>query len=135
MSKKMRKYLLAMGIILLIGAVGAFVWIRWAKPTRIAFANYPEYMLAPMLDQEINPAIEVTSLKWTEKSGNELKNFDFVLFFGMGLNFTEQQQEILKNLKTKFWQKKFRNLISLLVDTHIQNLTSQLFMEIHISYL
>ena len=46
----MRKYLLAAGIILLIGAVGTFIWIRWAKPTRIAFANYPEYMLAPMLD-------------------------------------------------------------------------------------
>ena len=96
----MRKYLLAAGIILLIAAAGTFIWIRWAKPTRIAFANYPEYMLAPMLDQKINPAIEVTSLKWTEKSGNELKDFDFVLFFGMGLNFTEQQQEILKNLKT-----------------------------------
>ena len=85
---------------LVLAALAAVVWHRWASRTRIAFVNYPEYILAPLLDQEINPAIEVVPLKWSEKSGAELKDFDFVIFFGMGLNFTAEQQEILKTLKT-----------------------------------
>ena len=33
------------------------------------FVNYPEYILAPLLDQEINPAIRADAVKWTETSG------------------------------------------------------------------
>ena len=51
--------------------------------------NYPDYILAPLLDQEINPAIRVDALKWTEKSGEELKNYDFILFFGIGYGNVE----------------------------------------------
>jgi len=99
MKKRLRLILAAAGIWILATAAGA-VWHFKASPTRIAFANYPEYILAPMLDQEIDPSIEVVPLAWTEKSGPELKKFDFVLFFGMGLNFTEEQQKILAELKT-----------------------------------
>jgi len=80
-------------------AAGLLIWHGWAKPTRIALVNYPEYILAPLLDQEINPSIDAEPLAWTEKSGPELRNFDFVLFFGMGLNFTEQQRKILQNMR------------------------------------
>ena len=99
MKSKFHSLLIAGSVTLLVVA-GYSIWHIWAKPTRIAFANYPEYILAPMLDQEINPMIEAVPLQWTEKSGPELKNYDFVIFFGMGLNFTEPQQEILKKLKT-----------------------------------
>ena len=82
---------------LLLAAV--FVYEKLVAPTRVALVNYPEYILAPLLDQEINPAIEVTALEWTEQSGEDLKNYDAVIFFGMGLHFTERQNEILSNLK------------------------------------
>lgn len=61
--------------------------------------NYPEYLLAPLMNQELNPAIEATPLRWTETSGEELKNYDMIIFFGMGLNFTEKQQQLLAALK------------------------------------
>ena len=99
MKSKLHSLLIA-GSITLLAAAGYSVWHFLAKPTRIAFVNYPEYILAPLLDQEINPAIEVKSLPWKEKSGPELGKYDFVIFFGMGLNFTEAQQKILKKLKT-----------------------------------
>ena len=99
MKSKIHTLFLA-ACVALPAVAGLLIWHCWAKPTRIAFANYPEYILAPMLDQDINPAIEAVPLQWTEKSGPELKDFDFVLFFGMGLNFTARQQEILRNLKT-----------------------------------
>ena len=78
MNKRLRIRLLTFGCLFFLTAAGFLVWHCWARPTRIAFANYPEYILAPMLDQEIAPAIEITPLPWTEKSGPELKNFDFV---------------------------------------------------------
>ena len=65
----------------------------------ITFVNYPEYILAPLLDQEINPAIRADAVKWTETSGKELKDYDCIIFFGMGLNFTEEQSRLLAELK------------------------------------
>ncbi len=98
MRTKIRPYLLlAAGALIL--AVLAGIWQFYASPTRVAFVNYPEYILAPLLDQKINPSIEVTALQWKEENGEELKKFDCIIFFGMGLHFTEKQQEILSTLK------------------------------------
>ena len=98
MRKWSWKYLvLAAAIAVIAAAFG--IYHHYGSETRVAFVNYPDYILAPLLDQEINPAIRVDALKWTEKSGGELKNYDFILFFGMGLNFTEEQQLLLANLK------------------------------------
>ena len=98
MRKIPRKYLFTiLGAVLI--AVLAALWQFYGSPTRVAFVNYPEYILAPMLDQPINSSVEVVPLKWTEKNGEELKNYDCIIFFGMGLNFTEKQQEILSKLK------------------------------------
>ena len=85
--------------VLLTAAAGAFLYVRFASDTRIAFVNYPEYMIAPLLDQEINPAIRAECLKWNDKSGEELRKYDCVIFFGMGLNFTEEQQKLLAGLE------------------------------------
>lgn len=81
----------------LLGITLGFYFV-YASPTRIALVNYPEYILAPMLAQEFNPALDIQHLAWDENSGEELKDFDCVIFFGMGLNFTEKQQEILARL-------------------------------------
>ena len=98
MRTKIRPYLLlAAGALIL--AVLAGIWQFYASPTGVAFVNYPEYILAPLLDQKINPSIEVTALQWKEENGEELKKFDCIIFFGMGLNFTEKQQAILSTLK------------------------------------
>ncbi|MBO7533517.1 MAG: hypothetical protein J6T46_05980, partial [Victivallales bacterium] len=86
-------------IALLFCAAGIVLY-RYGAPTNIAFANYPEYILSPLLDQELNKAVNITILPWNDKSGKELKNFDAVIFFGMGLNFTDEQKKILDNLKT-----------------------------------
>ncbi len=86
-------------IALLFCAAGIVLY-RYGAPTNIAFANYPEYILSPLLDQELNKAVNITILPWNDKSGKELKNFDAIIFFGMGLNFTDEQKKILDNLKT-----------------------------------
>ena len=73
MRKLPPQYLIAA---LIIAAVAAAVGLyhRYGSNTRVAFVNYPEYLLAPLMNQELNPAIEATPLRWTETSGEELKN-------------------------------------------------------------
>ena len=82
-------------------AAAGIVWSKWAAPTSIAFVNYPEYMLAPLMDQEFPSSIKPHALKWTDKSGKELKRYSMVVFFGMGLNFTDEQTSIIKSLRGK----------------------------------
>lgn len=98
-SPVFRKAAAAGAAVALAAVLAAVVWNVFGSRTRIALVNYPEYILAPLLDQEINPAIEAVPLKWDEKSGPELEEFDFVLFFGMGLNFTEEQRKRLEKLR------------------------------------
>lgn len=98
MRKLPPKYLIAALIIAAVAAA-AGLYHRYGSNTRVAFVNYPEYLLAPLMNQELNPAIEATPLRWTETSGEELKNYDMIIFFGMGLNFTEKQQQLLAALK------------------------------------
>ena len=73
MRKLPPKYLIAALIIAAVAAA-AGLYHRYGSNTRVAFVNYPEYLLAPLMNQELNPAIEATPLRWTETSGEELKN-------------------------------------------------------------
>ncbi len=98
MKRLSPKYLIA-ALAVAVLAIAFGVYFRYGSPTRIAFVNYPEYILAPLMDQTLNPAIDIVPVEWTEKSGDELKNYDMVIFFGMGLNFTERQQGILSKLR------------------------------------
>ncbi len=95
---KYKKYFIyALAAVLFAVAVAA-IYFKYASPTRIYLANYPEYILAPLLDQQLNPALEIKHLPWDETKGGELTDADCVIFFGMGLNFTEQQQQFLQKL-------------------------------------
>ncbi len=96
---KHKKQAIFAGLAFLLLLSGIVAYEKWFAPTRIALVNYPEYVLAPLLDQDLPSSIEAVPVEWNEKSGKELKNYDMILFFGMGLNFTEKQQELLRNLK------------------------------------
>ena len=74
-------------VLLLLIAAGVFGYVRYASVTRIALINYPEYMLAPLLDQKLNPFIDVDVIAWNESSGDELRNYDMVIFFRHGVAF------------------------------------------------
>ena len=128
MRTKIRPYLLlAAGALIL--AVLAGIWQFYASPTRVAFVNYPEYILAPLLDQKINPSIEVTALQWKEENGEELKKFDCIIFFGMGLNFTEKQQAILSTLKKPIYttaSTRKETALNTLTEEQLKNLQAYL---------
>ena len=89
-----KKKLLAVIISLLCVAAALYgAWEMWLRPTRIALANYPDYIIAPLLDYETGPFLQVETVKWDENAGQELADFDVVYFFGMGLKFTPEQEK------------------------------------------
>ena len=96
---KYKKRITAVLAVFIVAA--SLIWGYWqyASPTKIYLVNYPEYILAPLLDQELNSFLDIRHLKWTENSGEELRDADCVIFFGMGLHFTEPQQQLLSELK------------------------------------
>ncbi len=78
--------------VLVAMVVVARVYLKFASPTYVAMVNYPEYMLAPQLDQELNPLIRVDALAWNDKTDPAaLKKYDVIYFFGMGLKFNDTQ--------------------------------------------
>lgn len=99
-ASRFRRRLAVLPLLAALLLLGVFAYHHWVAPTRVALVNYPEYMLAPLLDQELPDTLEAVPLPWHEKSGAELKKFDLVLFFGMGLNFTPEQQKLLAELKS-----------------------------------
>lgn len=96
---KYKTYIVAALAVMLV--VSSLIWgyIRYASPTKIYLVNYPEYILAPLLDQPLNSFLDIQHLKWTENSGKDLRDADCVIFFGMGLHFTEKQQKLISGLK------------------------------------
>lgn len=90
--KKQKKWTIIGIAILAAIAILTGIYVKFAAPTHIAMVNYPEYMLAPQLDQELNPMIRVTAQVWDDNTDPEvLKRYDVIYFFGMGLKFNERQ--------------------------------------------
>ena len=97
-KKKISKSVWLIVVLLLAAAVAAGIGWRYMSPTRIALVNYPEYVIAPLLEGEPDFFVRPEVMKWTETSGPELKKFDAIYFFGMGLKFTPRQEVLLKEL-------------------------------------
>ena len=85
----------SMALLAVGSGVCSLVWNCWMRPTRVALVNYPDYVVAPYLDDERDPFLQIDTVKWNEESGAELANYDAVYFFGMGLKFTPDQEKLI----------------------------------------
>lgn len=97
------KLLIALAAIVVAVAGWMGAYHLWGSPTRIAFVNYPEYILAPLLDFDTGKSIEVDAVEWQDATPVDiLKEYDAIFFFGMGLKFNESQQagvsELMKEI-------------------------------------
>ena len=59
--KKQKKWTIIGAAVLAAIVLLTGIYVKFAAPTYIGMVNYPEYMLAPQLDQELNPMIRVTA--------------------------------------------------------------------------
>lgn len=94
----MKKTLIGALILVVLAALGIFCW-NGMSPTRVGMVNYPDYMLASQLDQDLGKFLKVEPVKWNDKTDPAvLKQYDVLYFFGMGLQFNEKQQAFLDEL-------------------------------------
>lgn len=95
---KNKKSVLCAGVVLFAAAAGFLFW-KNASPTRIGMVNYPEYMLAPQMDQEFGRFLKIDAVKWNDKTDpSVLKKYDVLYFFGMGLQFNDAQKAAIDKL-------------------------------------
>ncbi len=98
--KKHKSIIIVIILALIAAVVGAY--FKFASPTHVAMVNYPEYMLAPQLDQKINPMIKVRPVAWNDQTDPAvLKQYDVIYFFGMGLKFNDAQQQMIEQLAAR----------------------------------
>ncbi|MBS2098678.1 cobaltochelatase subunit CobN [Carboxylicivirga linearis] len=77
------------GIVIIVAAFS--VWGRYYSPTKVALINYPEFMSSKMAGANENSFVKIDILE--QKDLSDLKKYDMLLFFGMGLKLTEEQLE------------------------------------------
>ena len=73
------KLLIALAAIVVAVAGWMGAYHLWGSPTRIAFVNYPEYILAPLLDFDTGKSIEVDAVEWQDATPVDiLKEYDAI---------------------------------------------------------
>ena len=120
------KKLVAGALVLIAAAAGWFCW-KGMSPTRVGMVNYPDYMLAAQLDQEIGRFIDVEPVRWNDKTDPAaLKRYDVLYFFGMGLQFNDRQQAAIDELvrRNEHLQKQGRGLRPLMIITLVTALAN-----------
>ncbi len=76
-----------MGLIIILTAF--FVWSRYFSSTKVALINYPEFMSSKMTGANQNSFVDIDILE--QENLPDLKKYDMILFFGMGLKLSEEQ--------------------------------------------
>ena len=89
-----KKYLVIsfVGLLVLIG--GWLVWQKAASPTRIALLNFQPFQVSNIALSNSDKFIQYEEVS-IEDVG-KLKNYDFVLGFGMGLKADEEQRALIQ---------------------------------------
>ena len=90
---KNKKRILSIILGLLAVSLGYFAWSKWASATRIALVNFPNYQVSNMAlsNEDSFIKFEEVSLDQLDK----LKNYDFVLAWGMGIKIDENQRNTI----------------------------------------
>lgn len=95
--------LIAAGIAALLFLLVAGGWALWRNmaPTRIALVNFSGYKTAPMFDTVPEWFFRVETVEWNDAIGRTLRNFDLILFQGMGMSVSETQKAAIEELQSR----------------------------------
>ena len=95
-TSKKAKTLISTGVVIALTAV-YFIYQQWVSPTVIGFINYPDYMFAKFDSANDNSFIRVERINWKKGEETNLKKYDAVYIFGMGLRLPPEKITELKN--------------------------------------
>lgn len=94
-----KKNLIAGVAILLVVVVGWLVWNKLASTTKIGLVNFQQFQATSIIKANEDNFIkyEVVSIDELDK----LDKYDFVLAFGMGMNISEEQRQLMQSKADK----------------------------------
>ena len=94
-----KKYILIVLSALVIIVAGWVAWQKMASPTRIALYNFQPFQVSNISLSNSDKFIKFEEL--TAEESGKLKNYDFVLGFGMGLKVSEEQRAQIQSAADK----------------------------------
>lgn len=94
-----KKKLIVVVILILLLIVGWFGWNNLASPTKIVLLNFQQFQTTSIIKANEDDFVDYEILSIDEFS--QLKNYDFVLAFGMGLSISDEQREALQKTADK----------------------------------
>ena len=89
----MKKKILSIFAVLLVLLAGYFVWRKYIAPTRIALVNFISYQASNIALSNTDKFIKFEEVPLDKL--DELKNYDFVLVWAMGLKISDEQRNQL----------------------------------------
>lgn len=95
----MNKKLLLAIIIVAILVTGWFLWSKLAAPTKIALVNFQQFQTTSIVKANNDGFIKYEEVTLDEL--NKVSRYDFVLAFGMGLNISAEQRELIQKAADK----------------------------------
>jgi cobaltochelatase CobN len=98
MSKRRNKILLAIILIVIMGFALA-TWQHVASVTNIALINFQPFQTASIVKANVDKFIKYEDVPLEDLG--RLKNFDFVLGFGMGMNISAEQRAQIQRVADK----------------------------------
>lgn len=81
-------------VALLVVEGGVIAWNKFASTTKIALVNFQPFQTTSIIKANTDNFIEYDEVSIDEL--NKLKNYDFVLGFGMGMNISAEQREFIQ---------------------------------------
>ncbi|OJV83332.1 MAG: protoporphyrin IX magnesium chelatase [Bacteroidia bacterium 44-10] len=94
-----KKYILIVLSALVIIVAGWIAWQKTASPTRIALYNFQSFQVSNISLSNSDKFIQFDEV--TAEEPGKLKNYDFVLGFGMGLKVSEEQRTQIQSAADK----------------------------------
>lgn len=91
LSKRTKTFALV-GVVLIVAAL--LFGILRPRPIKVALVNFPQFMVA----RAISSADEKNTIVQVEDDLSQLRHYDFVLAFGMGLKWSPQDREVIQKL-------------------------------------
>ncbi|MDR2010476.1 MAG: cobaltochelatase subunit CobN [Bacteroidales bacterium] len=94
-----KKRIIIISIIIIVIILGIITWNKFASKTRIALVNFQQFQITSVIKSNTDNFVKYDII--TTEQLNKLKNYDFVMIFGMGLNITADQRNIIQNTAEK----------------------------------
>ena len=94
--KKTKQKLIVLCCFLLAIGLGSSLYVRYGAATKVALVNFPSYEAASIIRANEDAFIEVKTIGTEQIS--ELKGYDAVLVFAMGLKIDAAQRDELKKI-------------------------------------